>query len=167
MMTLSLPSPEPATARSGAALLVPAFGLGIGCVALAWVASWALGLAPASAVSWTTFGAGAAVAAAGLAMVWHALTLRAGGRAETGAVAAFRLQALLAGSLLVKLATLVIAVLALARSGTKFEDVAAFAVAFAAASLVFQVVAAAYLARPRGRPSHGQAAAPPGPSAKN
>ena len=148
MMTLSLRDHErTGSPRSAARGLATAFGLGVAAVAAAAGIYWLLAAPPPGEGSWIGLGAGAAVGAAGLAMGWHALLLRATAARNDAAAAGFRLQALLAGSILAKLAVLVIAVLSLQRSGTKFEHVAAFAIAFAAASLVFQVTAAGYLSR--------------------
>ena len=71
---------------------------------------------------------------------------------------ATRLQGLMAAALMIKLATVTIGVLVLRSQGVKFQEVAAFAVAFAAASLVCQVTAAGTLVRAMSRAARPAAA---------
>ena len=68
--------------------------------------------------------------------------------AKDGRLLATRLQSLLAAAFAVKLVSLVLAVLVLRQLGTKFDDIATFAIAFAGGALLCQVVMALVLARP-------------------
>jgi len=131
------------------------------------VVSDTLGLAallPQDSLRYVVGGVGAAILALAIALRFHGRLLR---RAGSAAVAdpklaarleGGRLQALLAAAFVLKLLALIVGVLVLRANGVKFSDVAAFAIAFAAASLICQVVAAGSLVRQYGRGSAPEAA---------
>ena len=128
------------TAFSRAALLVLVLG------AIVWLA----GLLPAGSDSMVALGLTGAVLASGLAVLLKGNFL--GDRAlasmrGNAPMMASRLQAMMAAALGLKLATVTLGVLTLRSLQVKFELVTAFAVAFAAASLVCQVTVASILWR--------------------
>jgi len=130
--------------------------LAIGALATAAAAGLAqcLGVVPAGFAAFVWLGAGAALASGAAATAVHALLLRdrtaAPGSvpaATAGRLHAMRMQAALGIGFLAKLAGLGIGVGALVAADVKFTAIASFAVAFAAASLVFQLCTALSLAR--------------------
>lgn len=164
-MTSPLPTPRPLDVPStdvvSSPVLITAFVRGAVLAMVLAVAVWALGLLPAELVAWVAYGSAAAVAATGLALVLHSRFLDrralASLRGDPRLMAA-RLQGLMAAALMIKLATVTIGVLVLRSQGVKFQEVAAFAVAFAAASLVCQVTAAGTLVRAMSRTARPAAA---------
>ncbi len=123
-----------------------------GAIAVAVVAGLTVvaGVLPADAPVFVAAGAGAAALAGGLAVLFHGRFLDRRATAHLrndGPLLAGRLQSLLAAAFGLKLLVLVIGVLTLRGLGVKFEQLAAFAIAFAAASLLCQIVAAGYLVR--------------------
>jgi len=138
----------------------------LGALATAAVAGLAhgIGLVPAGLAAFVWLGAGAALLSGAAATAGHALLLRdrtaAGGSAparDAGRLHAMRMQAALGIGFLAKLAGLGIGVGALVAADVKFTGIASFAVAFAAASLVFQLCTALSLARAAsGRASTGR-----------
>ncbi len=130
--------------------MLRAWGIGVAVTAVAVVVVWLLGLLPAATEGMVALGAAAALAAAGLAIALHGRMLdpRAHqGLGGDGRLIASRLQGLMGAALGLKLACVTLGVLALRSSGVKFPQVAAFAIAFAGASLVCQVTAAGSLVR--------------------
>ncbi len=121
-------------AFGGGVLLVLA---GLGAVAAAGVLPREQGLAAAG-------GAIAATMAAALALVVQPLFLRHAGRARSPGL---QVQLALGLAFVCKLLALLCGVLVLVALGLKFPEVAAFAIAFAAASLLLSVCNAALLAR--------------------
>jgi hypothetical protein len=155
--TPSTTAPKADATSAGAlspAALLSAFCRG-GALVLALLAVvWALGLVPAEMHGWVVLGSGAAVMATGLAVLLHGRFLDARAAASLRGdprLLAGRLQSLMAAALGIKLAVVTLGVLSLRAMGLKFELVAAFAVAFAAASLVCQVTAAGTLVRAMSR----------------
>lgn len=147
------PTTVHAPATPGVALLGP-LAQGAVVVALLALAVRATGAAPAGADAYVALGSGAALLATGLALVLHGRILDrrfAAGMANDPRLIAGRLQGLLAVGLLLKLATVTVGVLWLRATGVKFGEVAAFGVAFAAASLVCQLTAAGSLVRSASR----------------
>ncbi|MEO6595000.1 MAG: hypothetical protein ABIP94_09645 [Planctomycetota bacterium] len=127
-----------------------AFALGTAAVAGCQALAWATGLVPADSNGFAMGGAGLAiVAAASGAIGLGVRKLRTPSQAATpshaAAVEAMRFQSLLALAVVAKLAVLVVSVLVLRGRGAKFEDIAAFAITFAAAALIFQASTAGYL----------------------
>lgn len=134
--------------------LLPALLRGALAVGLLAVGAWATGALPPASHPFLALGAGAALAATGLAVVLHSRILDrrfAASMAHDPRLIAGRLQGLLAVGLLLKLFAVTLGVLWLRAVGVKFEAVATFAVAFAAASLVCQVTAAGSLVRSTAR----------------
>jgi len=135
-------------------VLVTAFVRGAVLAMALALATWALGVLPPALAAWVAYGCAAALLATGLALVVHGRFLDrralASLRGDPRLMAA-RLQGLMAAALMIKLATVTIGVLVLRSQGVKFQEVAAFAVAFAAASLVCQVTAAGTLVRAMSR----------------
>jgi hypothetical protein len=132
-------------------VLVVAFLRGVVMASVLVLCAWLLGLFPAGSEGYGALGCGAALLASGAALLLHGRILdrRAGKNASSnsGRAIAARLQTLLATGLLLKLAAVTIGVLSLRSQQVKFEGIAAFAVAFAAASLVCQLTAAGTLVR--------------------
>jgi hypothetical protein len=123
-------------------------------------------LLPRESLRYVAGGVVSAVLALALALRFHGRLLqRAAGavvadpklaaRLEGG-----RLQALLAAAFVLKLLALLAGVLVLRANGVKFSDLAAFAIAFAAASLICQVVAAGSLVRHASNRSASRIGAP-------
>lgn len=134
--------------------LLPALVRGAVAVGVLAVGAWATGALPTASHPFLALGAGAALAATGLAVVLHSRILDrrfAASMANDPRLIAGRLQGLLAVGLLLKLFTVTVGVLWLRAVGMKFEAVATFAVAFAAASLICQVTAAGSLVRSTAR----------------
>jgi hypothetical protein len=167
-VTAPLPAPRPLDVASAdvvsSPVLITAFVRGAVLAMALAVSVWALGLLPVGLEAWVAYGCGAALLATGLALVLHGrfldrrtLTSRRG----DPRLMASRLQGLMAAALMIKLATVTIGVLVLRSQGVKFQEVAAFAVAFAAASLVCQVTAAGTLVRAMSRAARPAAAAGP------
>lgn len=131
-------------------LLGKALGFGLSMVLVAGGVAWLGGLLPPDLVSFVAAGACAAVGAAMVAVWLHGRFL-AGNTARRlsgdGQLLAGHLQGLLAAAFAVKLVFLVVAVFVLRQQDVKFQALAAFAIAFATASLLCQVATAAYLAR--------------------
>jgi hypothetical protein len=164
-VTAPLPSPRPLDVASAdvvsSPVLITAFVRGAVLAMALAVSVWALGVLPAGLEAWVAYGCGAALLATGLALVLHGrfldrralASLRGDPRLMAG-----RLQGLMAAALMLKLATVTIGVLVLRSQGVKFQEVAAFAVAFAAASLVCQVTAAGTLVRAMSRAARPAAA---------
>lgn len=120
--------------------LAPLFALGVW--ALVAAGTMPADLAPAAAV-------GFALAAVAV-LVGACMHARLGGRTAVerdATLASQRLQALLGGSFVAKLACLGLGYGALRWAGMKFDFLIAFAVAFAAAALALQLVTVARLAR--------------------
>lgn len=142
--------PSGAATAVDAFLLAKALGVGIGVVMFAFAIVWVAGVLPAGDAAFATFGVLAALGAA-VVVVWlHGRFL--GGRtahrlAGDGRLLAGHLQGLLAAAFGAKLAVLVVAFLVLRQQGVKFSELATFAITFAAASLLCQLVTAGYLAR--------------------
>lgn len=143
------PQPQAPDALGGAVLTRALLlgGLVAGGAAALVVSSGAL---PEGGAGFVAGGAIAAVASAALALLLHGRFL--GRRAAASLMGdsrlvAGRLQALLAAAFGIKLFVLAAGVLWLHGNDVKFPQIAAFAVAFAAASLLCQVTAAAQLAR--------------------
>jgi hypothetical protein len=167
-VTAPLPEPRPLDVASAdvvsSPVLITAFVRGAVLAMALAVSVWALGLLPAGLETWVACGCGAALLATGLALVLHGrfldrralASLRGDPRLMAG-----RLQGLMAAALMLKLATVTIGVLVLRSQGVKFQEVAAFAVAFAAASLVCQVTAAGTLVRAMSRAARPAAGAGP------
>jgi hypothetical protein len=135
-------------------VLITAFVRGAALAMALALATWALGVLPPALVAWVAYGCAAALLATGLALVLHGRFLDRRALTSLGGdprLMATRLQALMAAALMIKLATVTIGVLVLRSQGVKFQEVAAFAVAFAAASLVCQVTAAGTLVRAMSR----------------
>lgn len=137
------------------------------------VASDTLGLGallPVASLRYVAGGVAAAVLALALALRFHGRLLQRAANAAGGMLATDRklaarleggrLQALLAAAFVLKLLALVVGVLVLRTNGVKFSDVAAFAIAFAAASLICQVVAAGSLVRQASSSSASSSRAP-------
>jgi hypothetical protein len=147
-------------------VLITAFVRGAVLAMVLVAAVLVMGVLPAGAADWVAYGCGAALVATGLALVVHGRFLDrraiASLRGDPRLIAT-RLQGLMAAALMIKLATVTIGVLVLRSQGVKFQEVAAFAIAFAAASLVCQVTAAGTLVRAMSRSARpadaGQAAA--------
>jgi hypothetical protein len=119
-------------------------------VAAATGLSFASGALPAGAGRFVAAGAGAALVAVGLALLLHGRFLdRRATESLRGdpKLVAGRLQSLLGAAFGVKLAMLMAGVLVLRGLGVKFDELAAFAVAFAAAALLCQVAAAGFVVR--------------------
>ncbi len=141
-----------ATAVDGA-VLARALGCGAAVVAVLLGATWGLGQLPAGLEAFAAMGALAAVAAVAIAIVVHRRFLdrrlldRHAAYANDPRLMAGRIQTLLAAAFAAKLLLLVLGVFGLRQAGVKFEATVAFAVAFAAAALVCQLTAAAYIAR--------------------
>lgn len=113
--------------------------------------AFGLELLPADALPYFAMGIGGALAACTLALLLHGRFLDPRTTApfgKDGRLLATRLQGLLAAAFAVKLALLVLTVLVLRQLGTKFADLATFAVTFAGGALLCQVVMALVLARP-------------------
>lgn len=118
-------------------------------------ALWLVGALPSGREGYIAAGCAAAVGASAAALLLHGRFLDARAMRSMGSNArllAVRLQSLLAAGLMLKLAVVTVGVLWLRAQNVKFELIAAFAVAFAAASLVCQVTAAGTLVRALGRP---------------
>jgi hypothetical protein len=144
----------PAPAAAPTVALLPALLRGAVAVGVLAVGCAASGWLPSGSAPYLALGAGAALAATGLALVLHGRILDrrfAARLADDAHLIAGRLQGLLALGLLLKLATLCVAVLWLRAAGVKFDAVTTFAVSFAAASLVCQVTAAGCLLRAMSR----------------
>jgi hypothetical protein len=129
--------------------LAGALMVGWSIVGLAFAAVWLLGVLPEGTTGYALIGCGAALLAAGLALVVHGrfLATRAEGAYADGTLLASRLQGLLGAAFAIKLAALVLGMLALRQSGVKFEGVASFCIAFATASVVSQVATALSVSR--------------------
>ena len=143
-----------APGASSAVDLLPALSRGSLAVGVLAVAAWSTGALPAANQPFLAIGAGAALAATGLAVILHSRVLDrrfAASMANDAKLIAGRMQGLLAVGLLLKLFTVTVGVLWLRAVGVKFDAVATFAVAFAAASLVCQVTAAGSLVRSTAR----------------
>lgn len=155
-------SPAPTTAHDPLrALLVRGLARGALAAAVVGGLAWSLGAAPAGAGPYLGLGVLVAIVAAAAALWLNGrfLATDAGGGATRldGALLGARLQGLLAAALMVKLAVLGIAMFALHRAGVKFEALATFCVAFAAASLICQLTSAGYLSRALGSRTGGAA----------
>lgn len=167
MTTPNLTHPTPAGAPVAAAgdlqaqllrALVRAVVVVVPVAAVVGGAAAALALLPAGSLPYYAGGVALALVACMLALVLHGRFLdprTTAPFAKDGRLVAARLQSLLAAAFAVKLAGLVLAVLVLRQLGTKFADTATFAVTFAAAALLCQVVTALVLAR-ASHPSRGQ-----------
>lgn len=110
-----------------------------------------LALLPIASLPYFALGVGGALVACTFALLLHGRFLdprTTAPFAKDGRLLATRLQSLLAAAFAVKLAMLVLVVLVLRQLGTKFEDIATFAIAFAGGALLCQVVMALVLARP-------------------
>jgi hypothetical protein len=125
----------------------------LAAVLFAWLLSGPVGLLQAESMPYYGSGVAAAVLA-GIVTVWFhgrfLATRPLPASPQAGLLMATRLQSLLGLALGVKLAVLVLGVLAVKRTGAKFGDVATFAVTFAGASLVCQLATAGFLVRRRG-----------------
>lgn len=151
---------ESAPAPAGELPALRAFGLGAAVVVAGVAAVVALGPAVGLAEPLPAFvglGAGAALLAGVLATALHARATRAVPHEADPRHAALRLQGLLGAAFLIKLLTAGACVAALSVAGVKFPSVAAFALAFAGAALVLQLVTVALLARALGRRSRARA----------
>ena len=151
----------PASAPSVGAMLAPgllgrALLCGASVVAAATAVAFASGMLPKDSGRFVGSGVAAALVAVGLALLLHGRfldrrateSLRGDPRLVAG-----RLQSLLAAAFGLKLAMLMAGVLILRGLGVKFDELAAFAVAFAAAALLCQVAAAGFVARALARAS--------------
>jgi len=139
-----------APGASSAVDLLPALLRGSLAVGLLAAGAWFTGALPAANQPYVALGAGAALAATGLAVILHSRVLDRrfpASMANDPKLIAGRLQGLLAVGLLFKLFTVTVGVLWLRAVGVKFDAVATFAVAFAAAALVCQVTVAGILWR--------------------
>jgi len=136
------------------AVLGKAIGRGAAFVVAIATAVWATGVLPEGTPYYVALGTAAALLA-GMAAVWlHGRLLDKNASvpfASDGRLMASRVRSLLAAAFGVKLAVLVIGVVALRQSGVKFAELAAFCVTFAAASLVCQLATAFSLSRAIGR----------------
>lgn len=151
-----------------ALLLGRALGFG-SLLVLAFAAlAWGSGLVNGDVTGSYLFGIGSALAAAMVAVWLHGRFLdpkTTAPFARDGRLVASRLQSLLAAAFGVKLAMLVLGLVALRQSGVKFPGIATFGISFAGASLVCQVATAWYLSRaihrrrPVARPVPGSTAA--------
>lgn len=127
-------------------------------------AAFGAGLLASASLPYFALGVGGALVACTFALLLHGRFLdprTTAPFAKDGRLLATRLQSLLAAAFAVKLALLVLVVLVLRQLGTKFEDVATFAVTFAGGALLCQVVMAFVLARPSatgGAPRTGEPA---------
>jgi hypothetical protein len=142
MPTSSSPAAHAAPVRPHAA--AKAFGAGVALVAAALAAVWASGVLAADDLRLAAVGTGTAVLASAIVALVQPRLLR---RVDPARLPGMQLQIALGLQFVVKLACLALGVLALVAAGTKFSGVAAFAVSFAAASLVLQVCNAALSAR--------------------
>jgi hypothetical protein len=144
------PTGSPAADGLSPVTLLRAFRTAAFVVVAALVLVWGGGMLPDEVEAMAALGAGAAVVATGLAVGLHGRFLGARALASLqvdGRLVASRLQSLMAAALGIKLAAVTIGVLALRSLELKFSQVTAFAVAFAAASLLCQVTAASILVR--------------------
>jgi hypothetical protein len=119
---------------------------GIAAAAVAWAGCWATGILPAESVMSAGLGVALAAVAALAAAVLH--RRMAARQDEPGAlVAGAGVTRALALGFVIKLLAFAAGSACVLLSGMKFPQVAAFAIAFAAAALVCQAVAALGLAR--------------------
>jgi len=161
---------QPAAAAPGAVVDAAVLGKALACggafVAAGAVVAWATGLVPGGALDHVALGATAALVACAGAVWLHGRFLdpRASAPfARDGRLMAGRVQSLLAAAFGVKLAVLVLGVLALRQGGAKFAEVATFCVTFAAAALVCQLATAFWLSRAISRRSAEAPPSPPSP----
>lgn len=159
-MPPSSPTRTSAPGRTAAAAFTPAavdalvlgraLGFGGAVVFAVFGLAWWSGLVPTASAPFGALGAMAALGAAMVAVWLHGRFLSGRGAerfAGDGRLLAAHLQGLLAAAFAVKLLVLIAVVFALRQQGVKFDDIATFAVTFAAASLLCQVTTAACLAR--------------------
>ncbi len=153
-MTPSSPL-APDNGRYGRALR-GGFGLAAATVAGIALVAWLAGVVAAELELFMLAGVGTALLALGAALLVHAriLAMRSVDGTD-GALLAGRLQGLLGLAFVAKLVVLGAAVFGLHRAGVKFEAVAAFGIAFAAAAVIGQLIAAFHIARVIGRPASG------------
>jgi hypothetical protein len=144
----------PAPGAPSAVDLLPSLLRGAVAVGTLAAGVWVTGALSPATQPFMVLGAGAALGATGLAVALHSRVLDRRFAASMGhdpKLIAGRLQGLLAVGMLLKLLTVTVGVLWLRSAGVKFDAVATFAVAFAAAALVCQVVAAGSLVRSTAR----------------
>lgn len=144
----------PAPGAPSAVDLLPALLRGAVVVGTLAAGVWVTGALSPATQPFMVLGAGAALGATGLAVALHSRVLDRRFAASMGhdpKLIAGRLQGLLAVGMLLKLLTVTVGVLWLRSAGVKFDAVATFAVTFAAAALVCQVVAAGSLVRSTAR----------------
>lgn len=143
-------------------LLRRALAFGVGVAIAAMLAAWLAGLLPEATQGYAALGAAVALAAGVLAVLFHARVLDRRAEARLmgdGRLLGARLQSLLGAAFAVKLASLVLGLVALRSSlpgddpDAKFAATAAFCIAFASASVVCQIATVGYLARTLGRRS--------------
>jgi hypothetical protein len=143
--------------------LVQALSLGTAAVVVVVGAALVFGLVPTAMHGVVGAGAGAALLANAAAVLLHNRMVDsrpAASFARDAQLMAGRMQSLLAAAFLVKLAVLVVGVVALRQLDAKFDAIAAFAIAFATASLVCQLATAGLLARVLSRRRAGSPAGP-------
>ncbi|MFM1872125.1 MAG: hypothetical protein RL398_1547 [Planctomycetota bacterium] len=127
-----------------------AFCTALVAVAVAAACAWAVGLFDAERGPWIGIGGGVAIAVATLTLLALGRVFDRRGEAALGAdskMQAMRLQGLLGVGFGAKLAVLAIGCVLLSASGLKFQQLAAFAVAFAVASLLAQLAVTGTLLR--------------------
>lgn len=113
-------------------------------------ATWVSGAVAADVMPWVGYGAALALVGAVLALVVHRRIFDARSAQHLGndpRLLSMRLQGLLGLGFGVKVALVLVAVFVLRGNDVKFPQLAAFAVAFAAASLVAQLTLASSLVR--------------------
>lgn len=138
------------TAMLGAALLRAAVVVLLAAAVVGGLAFGPLAWLPGPALPFYGAGIGMALVAGMLALVLHGRFLDPKATAPFGSDArllAGRLQGLLAAAFAAKLGVLVLAFFVLRQFGAKFADTATFCITFAAAALLYQLVAAGVLVR--------------------
>lgn len=144
----------PPASRSYGRVLCRAFGIASAVVTVvAWLV-WRSGVVVADSGDLVAWGVFAAVGASAAALLLHVriLAMRPGTGGSDGALLAARLQGLLGAAFLMKLVVVAIAVLSMRQAGAKFETIAIFAITFAVASIIGQVISASLVARAIGSP---------------
>lgn len=154
-MTSIVTVPEPTRAAAPRFAAARALATVVLAVAALVGATWVSGAVAPADMPWVAGGAGLAVLGAALALLVHRrfVAAQAAQFGNDPRLLSMRLQGLLGLGFGIKVALVVVAVLVLRGNDVKFPQLAAFAVAFAAASLVAQLLLATALLRSGSAPA--------------